>query len=153
MKIAGLMLFITDVHALGLPLTKGINLTEAWYWDSDERSRQWSARFNEKMNKMPTSMQAASYSAALQYLKAVKTAGTDGAEPVMAQLRKQKIDDMYTANGTIREDGRMVHDLQLMEIKSPAESKRPWDYYKPVQRIPGDQAFASKAESKCKHWS
>ena len=153
MKIAGLMLFITDVHALGLPLTKGINLTEAWYWDSDERSRQWAARFNEKMNKMPTSMQAASYSAALQYLKAVKTAGTDSAEPVMAQLRKQKIDDMYTANGTIREDGRMVHDLQLMEIKSPAESKRPWDYYKPVQRIPGEQAFASKAESKCKHWS
>jgi len=153
MKIAGLMLFITDVHSLGLPLTKGINLTEAWYWDSDERSRQWAARFNEKMKKMPTSMQAASYSAALQYLKAVKTAGTDSVDPVMAQLKKQKIDDMYTANGYIREDGRMVHDLQLMEIKSPAESKGPWDYYKPVQRIPGEQAFASKAESKCKFWS
>ncbi|HSV59403.1 MAG TPA: ABC transporter substrate-binding protein [Variovorax sp.] len=153
MKIAGLMLFITDVHSLGLPLTKGINLTEAWYWDSDERSRQWATRFNEKMNKMPTSMQAASYSAALSYLKAVKAAGIDSAEPVMAQLRKLKIDDMYTANGYIREDGRMVHDLQLMEIKSPAESKRPWDYYKPVQRISGEQAFASKAESKCKHWS
>ena len=153
MKIAGLMLFLTDVHSLGLPLTKGINLTEAWYWDSDERSRQWATRFNEKMNKMPTSMQAASYSAALSYLKAVKAAGTDGAEPVMAQLKKLKIDDMYTANGHIREDGRMVHDLQLMEIKSPVESKRPWDYYKPVQRISGEQAFASKAESKCKHWS
>lgn len=152
MKIAGLMLFITDVHALGLKLTSGINLTEAWYWDTDDRSRQWSARFFDKTKKMPTSMQAASYSAALQYLKAVAAAGTDGAEPVMAQLRHQKIDDMYTSNGHIRGDGRMVHDLQLMEIKSPAESKRPWDYYKLVQRIPGEQAFASKAESKCRNW-
>ena len=153
MKIAGLMLFITDVHALGLKLTSGINLTEAWYWDTDERSRQWSARFFEKMKKMPTSMQAASYSAALQYLKAVGAARTDGADAVMTQLRTLKIDDMYTSSGHIRGDGRMVHDLQLMEIKSPAESKRPWDYYKPVQRIPGEQAFASKAESKCKNWS
>ncbi|QOF77508.1 ABC transporter substrate-binding protein [Variovorax sp. 38R] len=153
MKIAGLMLFITDVHALGLKLTSGINLTEAWYWDTDERSRKWSARFFEKMKKMPTSMQAASYSAALQYLKAVGAARTDGADAVMTQLRTLKIDDMYTSSGHIRGDGRMVHDLQLMEIKSPAESKRPWDYYKPVQRIPGEQAFASKAESKCKNWS
>lgn len=153
MKIAGLMLFITDVHALGLKLTSGINLTEAWYWDTDERSRQWSARFFEKMKKMPTSMQAASYSAALQYLKAVGAARSDGADAVMTQLRTLKIDDMYTSSGHIRGDGRMVHDLQLMEIKSPAESKRPWDYYKPVQRISGEQAFASKAESKCKNWS
>ncbi len=153
MKIAGLMLFITDVHALGLKLTHGINLTEAWYWDTNEKSRRWAARFHDKMKKMPTSMQAASYSAALQYLKAVQATGSDRADIVMAQLKKQKIDDMYTANGYIREDGRMVHDLQLMEIKSPAESKRPWDYYKPIQRIPGEQAFASKAESKCKHWN
>lgn len=152
MKIAGLMLFITDVHALGLKLTQGINLTEAWYWDSDEKSRQWAQRFQDKMKKMPTSMQAASYSAALQYLIAVKAAGTDRSEAVMAQLRKQKIDDMYTANGHIREDGRMVHDLKLMEIKSASESKRPWDYYKEIQVIPGQQAFASKAESRCKNW-
>ena len=153
MKIAGLMLFITDVHSLGLKLTQGINLTEAWYWDSDDKTRQWAGRFFEKMKKMPTSMQAASYSAALQYLKAVQATGTDSADPVMAQLRKQKIDDMYTGNGHIREDGRMVHDLQLMEVKSPAESKRPWDYYKPIQRIPAEQAFASKAESRCKLWN
>ncbi|MHA7599187.1 ABC transporter substrate-binding protein [Alicycliphilus denitrificans] len=152
MKIAGLMLFITDVHALGLKLTHGINLTEAWYWDSDEKSRQWAQRFQEKMKKMPTSMQAASYSAALQYLIAVKAAGTDKSDAVMAQLKKQKINDMYTANGYIREDGRMVHDLKLMEIKSVSESKRPWDYYKEIQVIPGNQAFASKAESKCKNW-
>lgn len=153
MKIAGLMLFITDVHSLGLKLTQGINLTEAWYWDQDDKSRQWAGRFQDKMKKIPTSMQAASYSAALHYLAAVKQLGADQPEAVMAQMRKQKIHDMYTQNGQIREDGRMVHDLRLMEIKSPAESKAPWDYYKQVQMIPGDQAFASKAESKCKAWN
>ena len=152
MKIAGLMLFLSDVHALGLKLTQGINLTEAWYWDSNDKTRAWSQRFQNKMKKMPTSMQAASYSAALQYLLAVKAAGTDQAERVMTQLKQQKIDDMYTSNGFIREDGRMVHDLRLMEVKSPGESKKPWDYYKEVQVIPGNQAFASKAESKCKRW-
>ncbi|MDR3455093.1 MAG: ABC transporter substrate-binding protein [Rhodoferax sp.] len=153
MKIAGLMLFITDVHSLGLNLTHGINLTEAWYWDSDEKSRKWARRFQEKMKKMPTSMQAASYSAAFHYLSAVKKLGSDQSDAVMAQMRKEKINDMYTQNGYIREDGRMVHDLRLMEIKSPAESKGPWDYYKQVRMIPGDQAFASKAESKCKLWN
>ena len=153
MKIAGLMLFITDVHALGLPITQGIQLTEAWYWDSNERSRQWATRFNEKMKKMPTSMQAASYSAAASYLKAVGSAKTSDSDAVMAELRKLKIDDMYTANGRIRGDGRMVHDLQLMEIKKPSESKGPWDYYKTLQTIPGDQAFASQAESRCKNWN
>lgn len=153
MKIAGLMLFITDVHSLGLKLTSGINLTEAWYWDSDEKSRKWAGRFQEKMKKMPTSMQAASYSAAFHYLSAVKKLGTDEPDAVMAQMRKEKINDMYTQNGYIRADGRMVHDLRLMEIKSPSESKRPWDYYKQVQMIPGDQAFASKSESKCKLWN
>lgn len=153
MKIAGLMLFITDVHALGLEQTQGISLTEAWYWDSDEKSRQWAARFQEKMKKIPTSMQAASYSAALHYLSAVKRLGTDQAEDVMAQMRKEKISDMYTQNGYIRADGRMIHDLRLMEIKSPSESKGPWDYYKLVQMIPGEQAFASKSESKCKFWN
>jgi len=152
MKIAGLMLFLSDVHALGLKLTQGINLTEAWYWDSNDKTRAWSQRFQNKMKKMPTSMQAASYSAALQYLLAVKAAGTDQAERVMTQLKQQKIDDIYTSNGFIREDGRMVHDLRLMEVKSPGESKKPWDYYKEVQVIPGNQAFASKAESKCKRW-
>ncbi len=152
MKIAGLMLFLTDVHSLGLKLTSGINLTEAWYWDSDEKTRAWAKRFQAKMKKMPTSMQAASYSAALQYLLAVKAAGSDQSEAVMSQLKQQKIDDMYTSNGSIRGDGRMVHDLRLMEVKSPAESKGPWDYYKSIQLIPGEQAFASKEESKCKSW-
>lgn len=152
MKIAGLMLFLTDVHSLGLDVTQGINLTEAWYWDQNDASRKWAARFNEKMQKMPTSMQAASYSATLHYLNAVKAAGTDGAEQTAAQMKKLKINDMYTQNGYVREDGRMVHDLRLMEVKSPADSKKPWDYYKQLQIIPGEQAFASKAESKCQYW-
>lgn len=152
MKIAGLMLFLTDVHSLGLKLTSGINLTEAWYWDTDDKTRAWAKRFQAKMKKMPTSMQAASYSAALQYLTAVKAAGSDQADAVMGQLRQQKVNDMYTSNGYIRGDGRMVHDLQLMEVKSPSESKGPWDYYKPIQVIPGEQAFASKEESKCRSW-
>ncbi len=152
MKIAGLMLFLTDVHALGLNLTNGINLTEAWYWDQNEESRKWARRFYEKMKKMPTSMQAASYSAALQYLNAVKEVGTDNSEKVITQMKKTKINDMYTQNGYIREDGRMIHDLRLMEIKKPSESKYPWDYYKQIQMIPGAEAFASKAESKCAYW-
>lgn len=152
MKIAGLMLFLTDVHALGLNLTNGINLTEAWYWDQNEESRKWARRFYEKMKKMPTSMQAASYSATLQYLNAVKKIGTDNSEKTIAQMKKIKINDMYTQNGYIREDGRMIHDLRLMEIKNPSESKYPWDYYKQIQMIPGAEAFASKAESKCAYW-
>lgn len=152
MKIAGLMLFLTDVHALGLNLTHGINLTEAWYWDQSPESRKWARRFYEKMKKMPTSMQAASYSAALQYLNAVKEAGTDNSEKVIAQMKKAKINDMYAQNGYVREDGRMIHDLRLMEIKNLSESKYPWDYYKQIQMISGEEAFASKTESKCSYW-
>ncbi|NYT65600.1 ABC transporter substrate-binding protein [Alcaligenaceae bacterium] len=152
MKIAGLMLFLSDVHALGLDLTQGINLTEAWYWDQNDQSRAWAKRFNEKMNKMPTSMQAASYSSALQYLKAVEAVGTDETEKVIEQLKKAKINDMYTQSGYIRQDGRMVHDLSLMEVKSAADSKYPWDYYKLVQVIPGEDAVVTKEESQCSYW-
>ncbi|EYS93912.1 ABC transporter permease [Cupriavidus sp. SK-4] len=152
MKIAGLMLFITDVHALGLGLTQGITLTEAWYWDQSDDSRKWAGRFQDKMKKKPTSMQAASYSAAQHYLRAVKAAGTDDAAKVIAGMKATRINDMYVQNGYIRGDGRMVHDLRLMEVKSPAESRQPWDYYKEVQRIPGEQAFASRAESRCAFW-
>ncbi|CAN7737519.1 urea ABC transporter, urea binding protein [compost metagenome] len=152
MKIAGLMLFITDVHALGLGLTQGITLTEAWYWDQSDESRKWAGRFQDKMKKKPTSMQAASYSAAQHYLRAVKAAGTDDAAKVIAGMKATRINDMYAQNGYIRGDGRMVHDLRLMEVKSPAESRQPWDYYKEVQRIPGEQAFASRAESRCAFW-
>ncbi len=152
MKLAGLLMFITDVHALTLDLTKGMYLTDSWYWDQNEESRTWARRYFGKMKKMPSSVQAADYSAALQYLNAVKAAGTDNSEKVLAQLRAMKINDMYAKNGTIRGDGSMIHDMYLMQVKEPSEAKYPWDYYKVVQTIPGEQAFTTKAESKCSLW-
>lgn len=152
MKLAGLLVFINDVHSLTLPLTQGMYLTDSWYWDQSPDSRKWAKRYFDKMKKMPSSLQAADYSAALQYLNAVKAAGTDDPDQVLAKLKSAKINDMYTSNGTIRPDGRMIHEMYLMQVKSPAESKYPWDYYKVVQAIPGEQAFTTKAESKCALW-
>jgi branched-chain amino acid transport system substrate-binding protein len=152
MKLAGLLMFINDVHSLTPALTQGMYLTDAWYWDQNDETRKWSKRYFEKMKKMPSSLQAADYSATMQYLNAVKAAGTDDADKVMAQLKNTKINDMFAKNGVIRPDGRMVHDMFLMQVKTPAESKYPWDYYKVVQTIPGDQAFTTKAESKCALW-
>jgi branched-chain amino acid transport system substrate-binding protein len=140
------------VHSLTPALTQGMYLTDAWYWDQNDETRKWSKRYFEKMKKMPSSLQAADYSATMQYLNAVKAAGTDDADKVMAQLKNTKINDMFAKNGVIRPDGRMVHDMFLMQVKTPAESKYPWDYYKVVQTIPGDQAFTTKAESKCALW-
>jgi branched-chain amino acid transport system substrate-binding protein len=152
MKLAGLLMFINDVHSLTLPLTQGMYLTDSWYWDQNADSRKWGKRFFEKIKKMPSSVQAADYSATLTYLNAVKAAGTDNPEKVIAQMKSAKINDMYAKGGTIRPDGRMIHEMYLMQVKTPAESKYPWDYYKVVQAIPGDQAFATKAESKCALW-
>lgn len=152
MKLAGMLIFINDVHALGLDVTKGMYLTDGWYWDLNDDSRKWSARYFEKMKKMPSMFQAADASATIQYLNAVKATGTTDADTIMAHLRKTKINDFFTKNGVVRPDGRMVHDMYLMEVKSPAESKRPWDYYKLVQTIPGEQAYMTKAESKCALW-
>jgi branched-chain amino acid transport system substrate-binding protein len=152
MKLAGLLMFINDVHSLGLNLTQGMYLTDGWYWDQNDDTRKWSKRYFEKMKKMPSMLQAADYSAATQYLNAVKAVGGDDADKVMAQLKKTKINDMFTKNGVIRPDGRMVHDMYLMEVKKQSDSKYPWDYYKVVQTIPGDQAYLTKAESKCALW-
>jgi branched-chain amino acid transport system substrate-binding protein len=152
MKLSGSLLFIADIHALGLDLAQGMYLTDSWYWDQSPESRAWSRRFFQKMKKMPSSVQAAQYSVTLQYLNAVKVAGTDDSKNVMAQMRSAKINDMYAKNGYIRQDGRMVHDMYLMQVKTPAESKYPWDYYKVVKEVPGDQAFITKAESKCALW-
>jgi branched-chain amino acid transport system substrate-binding protein len=126
-------------------------LTDSWYWDQSDAARKWARRYFDKMKKMPSSLQAADYSATLTYLNAVKAAGTDDPDKVMAKMKASKIDDMY-AKGVIRPDGRMVHDMYLMQVKTPAESKAPWDYYKVVQTIPGEQAFTTKAESKCALW-
>ena len=152
MRLAGLLMFINDIHSLGLNLTQGMYLTDSWYWDQNDDSRAWAKKYFAKMKKEPSSLQAADYSATMQYLNAVKAVGSDDADKVMAQLKKTKINDFFTKNGVIRPDGRMVHDMYLMEVKKPGEAKYPWDYYRIVQTIPGDQAFTTKAESKCSLW-
>ncbi|MDR5737114.1 MULTISPECIES: ABC transporter substrate-binding protein [unclassified Caballeronia] len=151
MKIAALLIFLTDIHSLGLETTQGLVATDSWYWNKDEKTREWAKRYFAKMKKMPTSLQAADYSAVTTYLKAVQAAGGTDSDKVMGELKKAKIDDFY-AKGYIRQDGSMIHDMYLMEVKKPSESKEPWDYYKISATIPGEQAFATKAESRCAAW-
>jgi len=148
MKPIGLLVFITDVHSLGLSNAEGLQVADSWYWNQDDASRQFAKRFFDKYKRMPTSVQAADYSAASNYLKAVQTAGTTDADKVMATLKGMKIDDFYN-KGQIRADGRMIHDMYLYQVKSTKESTTPWDYYKMVAKVPGDQAFTSVADSKC----
>ena len=148
MKLAGLLMFVGNIDSLGLANSQGLLLSEAWYWDQSDDSRKFAARYFEKMKRMPNSLQAADYSATLSYLKAVQAAGTDNADKVMPELKKMKIDDMY-AKGTIRADGQMIHDFYLYEVKTQAESKKPWDYLKQIAVVPGDKAFAPLADSTC----
>ncbi|CAG2150089.1 ABC transporter substrate-binding protein [Cupriavidus plantarum] len=148
MKIAGLLMFINDVHSLGLKNTEGLLMTDSWYWDTNDETRKFANRYFGKMKKMPSSLQAADYSSVSNYLKAVEAAKTDDPDKVMAELKKMKLDDFY-GKGQIRQDGRYVHDMYLMQVKAPADSKKPWDYLKVVATIPGDQAFTTVAESKC----
>ncbi|MEO8313071.1 MAG: ABC transporter substrate-binding protein [Caldimonas sp.] len=152
MKLAGLLMFINDVHSLGLKATQGMYLTDSWYWNRDADSRAWSRKFFEKFKRMPSSLQAADYSAALQYLTAVKATGTDDADKVLAQMKKIKINDMYVKGGWIRDDGSMIHDMYLMQVKSPDKSTEPWDYYNIAQTFKGEEAWTTKAESKCATW-
>ena len=151
MKLAALLIFIDDIHALGLQTTQGLVLTDSWYWNKDPAARKWAERYFDITKKMPSSLQAADYSATMDYLKAVQAVGSTDADKVMAQLKKQKVDDFY-AKGYVRQDGSMIHDMYLMQVKSPAESKEPWDYYKILATIPGDQAFGTKQESRCALW-
>jgi branched-chain amino acid transport system substrate-binding protein len=148
-SLAGLSVFITDIHGVGLDLAQGLLLTEAFYWDLDEASRKWSRRYFERMKKMPTSIQAANYSSTLHYLRAVEAAGTDAAEAVMARMKSMKVNDFFGRGGTIREDGRMVHEMYLVRVKKPSESRYPWDYYHVVSKVPGDQAFQPLERSAC----
>ena len=152
MKLAGLLMFINDIHSLGLKATQGMYLTDSWYWNRDAESRAWSRKFFEKMKRMPSSIQAGDYSVALNYLNAVKAIGSDDADKVLAQMKKTKINDIFAKGGYIREDGRMVHDMYLMQVKTPAESTEPWDYYKVAETFKGDTAWTTKAESKCALW-
>lgn len=151
MKMAGLLVFITDVHSLGLKNTEGLLLTTSWDWNLNDQTRAFGKKFFEKTKRMPTDIQAANYSATMNYLKALQATKTEDADKVMAYLKSTPLDDFY-AKGTIRPDGRYVHDMYLMQVKSPAESKQPWDYYKVVTKLPGDQVFTTKAESKCALW-
>jgi branched-chain amino acid transport system substrate-binding protein len=152
MKMAGLLMFITDVHSLGLKASQGMYLTDSWYWNQSPESRAWSRKFFEKIKRMPTSVHAADYSAAGHFLDAVKVVGGDDSDKVLAQMRKTKINDMYAKGGYIREDGMMIHDMFLMQVKAPNESQEPWDYLKVVETINGDVAFTTKAETKCATW-
>ena len=141
MKPAALLAFISDIHALGLKTAQGLYLTAAWYWDLNPETRAWSKRYFEIMKKMPTFNQAAYYSSTMHYLQAVKAAGTTDADKVMAQMKKTKINDFFAKGGYIRADGLMVHNMYVMQVKTPAESTYPWDYYKVVREVPGEEAF------------
>lgn len=152
MRLAGMIMFINDIHAMGLETAKGMYLTDSWYWNASDETRAWARKFYERRNAMPSSLQAADYSAAIQYLRAVKATGTDDPDKVLAYLRENKLDDVYIKNGVVRPDGRVVHDMYLLQVKTPEESKAPWDYFKVVQTIDGNEAFTTKAETRCALW-
>ncbi|WP_316149601.1 ABC transporter substrate-binding protein [Cupriavidus sp. BIC8F] len=147
--LAATLMFITDVHSLGLEKAQGMYLTEGFYWDLDDQTRAWSKRFYATQKRMPTMVQAGVYSAVLHYLKSVAGAATDEPQAVLKTMRATPVSDMFARNGKLRSDGRMVHDMYLMQVKKPSESKYPWDYYHVRQVIPGDQAFLPLEKSKC----
>jgi branched-chain amino acid transport system substrate-binding protein len=147
--LAGLLVWITDIKSLGLSAAQGLVLTNAFYWDRDDETRAWSKRFYERMKRMPHMGDAGDYSSTLHYLKAIEAAGTDEAQAVMSKMREMPINDFFAKNGRIREDGRMVHDMYVYEVKKPSESKGEWDYYKLREVIPGEQAFRPLKDSVC----
>lgn len=148
-SLAGLLMFITDVHSLGLKATQNMYLTEGFYWDMNDDTRAWSKRFFDKHKRMPTMVQAGQYSSILHYLKAVKAVNSDDTQKVMAQMKKTPVNDFFAKNGQIRDDGRMVHDMYLLQVKKPADSKTPWDYYNVRATIPAAEAFQPLSASKC----
>jgi branched-chain amino acid transport system substrate-binding protein len=147
--LASLAANINDIHSIGLQATQGMVLADTFYWDMDDGTRAFAKRFYEKLHKMPNGLQAGAYSATMHYLQAVDAAGTTDAEAVMAKMREMPIQDFFAHNGKIRADGRMVHDMYLFQVKTPAESKSDWDLYKLVSTIPGDEAFQPLSQSRC----
>jgi len=147
--IVSLLVFISDVHSMELQAAQGLKFVTAFYWNRDEETRAWSKRFFERHGRMPTMSQAAIYSAIRHYLGAIAAVGTDEAKAVMAKMRERPVNDFYVKNGRLREDGRLVHDMYFAQVKTPSESKGPWDYYKILATIPGDQAFRPLAEGGC----
>ncbi|MBB4380144.1 ABC transporter substrate-binding protein [Bradyrhizobium sp. SBR1B] len=148
-NLAAIVMFISDVHSLGLKLAQGLIITEAYYWDLNDKTRAFGKRFLERVKRMPTMNQAATYSATLHYLKAVQAAGTRDTKTVMAKMRELPVKDAFTDNGVLREDGRMVHSMYLFQVKKPEESKGPWDYYKLLAEVPADQAFRPLKDGGC----
>lgn len=143
------LMYINDVHALGLNDAQGMTFSTAFYWDRTPETRAWSRRYFERMKKMPSMIQAGAYSAVTSYLKAITAAGTDDGPAVAAKMKALPINDLFAQGGKVRVDGRMVHDMYLVQVKKPGESNYPWDYYKVLATIPGDQAFQPLARSKC----
>ncbi len=148
-SLAGLLMFITDIHSLGLKATQGMYLTEGFYWDLNDETRAWSKRFFEKHKRMPTMVQAGVYSSTMHYLQAIKAAGTDDTKAVMAKMKAMPVNDFFAKNAKIRDDGRLVHDFYLLQVKKPEESKTPWDYYHVRQVIPAAEAVTPVAMSEC----
>jgi branched-chain amino acid transport system substrate-binding protein len=152
-KLAGLLVFLSDIHSLGLPVAKGLYVTTAFYWDLNDATRKWSKRFqsdpDNKKKAMPTMVQAGVYSAVTHYLQAIKAAGTDDADAVRKKMGATPVKDFFAKNGHIGPDGLHRHQMYLVQVKDPKESKGPWDYYKIVKEIPADKAFPSVEAQKC----
>jgi branched-chain amino acid transport system substrate-binding protein len=148
-RLAGLLVFATDVQSLTLPVAQGLVLTEAFYWDQNDETRAWTKRYRAKKDKLPSMLTAGVYSSTLHYLKAVQAAGTDDAKAVMAKMREMPVNDVMTKNGRLREDGRLVRDMYLFQVKSPAESQGKDDIYKLLATVPGDKAYRPISEGKC----
>lgn len=149
-RLAGLLVFISDIHSLGLKIAQGLVVTTGFYWDYNDETRAWSKKWSARMNgRMPTMAQAGCYSGAMHYLKAIQAAGTDDAQAVSAKMKEMPVNDFFAKNGKVRADGRMVHDMYLVQVKKPEDSKYPWDYYKVLNVIPGDEAYKPLAESEC----
>ena len=149
-KLAGLLVFLHDVKSLGLETTQGLQLTTGFYWDRTKDTRDWSQRFQKRTGVMPSMVHAGIYSSTMHYLNAVKATGSDDSQAVMAEMKKTPINDFFATNGRIRDDGRMIHDMYLAEVKKPSESKNDWDLLKILRTIPADKAFRPLSESKCK---
>ena len=144
-----MVVFLNDVHSMGLDVTQGLMLTTGWYWDMNDETREWAQRYHKRVGRMPSMTHAGVYSSTLHYLNAVKETDSDDSQVVRAKMIETPINDMFAKNGQLREDGRMVHDMYLFEVKSQDESKYPWDYYKLIATVPGDKAFLPLSQSKC----
>ena len=149
-KLAGMVVFLNDVHSMGLEVTQGLMLTTGWYWDMNDETREWAQRYYDRVGRMPSMTHAGVYSSTIHYLNAVKETDSDESQVVRAKMIETPINDMFAKNGKLREDGRMVHDMYLAQVKTPAESKSEWDLYNILRTIPADQAYRPLAESQCK---